>query len=94
MELSGEFPVKALCEEMSIVRSSFYGWKKRLSHPSEREKSFVFFPSERKLVENLTGFFQGIRGSRHPLIIVIVMGLCPPVQQLIESLPVFINTCA
>lgn len=41
MELSGEFPVKALCEEMSIVRSSFYGWKKRLSHPSEREKSFV-----------------------------------------------------
>ena len=41
MELSGEFPVKALCEEMGIVRSSFYGWKKRLSHPSEREKSFV-----------------------------------------------------
>ena len=31
MELSGEFPVKALCEEMGIVRSSFYGWKKRLS---------------------------------------------------------------
>ena len=41
MELSGEFPVKVLCEEMGIVRSSFYGWKKRLSHPSEREKSFV-----------------------------------------------------
>ena len=41
MELSGEFPVKALCEEMGIVRSSFYGWKKRLSHPSGREKSFV-----------------------------------------------------
>ena len=44
MELSGEFPVKALCEEMGIVRSSFYGWKKRLSHPSEREKSFGILP--------------------------------------------------
>lgn len=40
MELSGEFPVKLLCKVMGIQRSSFYAWKKRLSHPSEREKDF------------------------------------------------------
>lgn len=41
MELSGEFPVKLLCEEMSIRRSSFYNWKNRLSHPSDREKNLI-----------------------------------------------------
>ena len=41
MELSGEFPVKLLCETMGILRSSFYCWKKHLSCPSERTKSFV-----------------------------------------------------
>ncbi len=41
MELSGEFPVKLLCETMGIQRSSFYNWKKHLSHPSDREKSLV-----------------------------------------------------
>ena len=41
MELSGEFPVKLLCETMGIQRSSFYSWKQHLSCPSERTKSFV-----------------------------------------------------
>ena len=38
MELSGEFPVKLLCETMGIQRSSFYNWKKRLSNPSSHTK--------------------------------------------------------
>ena len=41
MELSGEFPVTLLCETMGILRSSFYSWKKHLSHPSDRTKSFI-----------------------------------------------------
>ena len=41
MELSGEFPVKLLCETMGIQRSSFYAWKKHLSDPSDRTKNFV-----------------------------------------------------
>lgn len=41
MELSGEFPVKLLCEMMNIRRSSFYAWKKKLSRPSERTKNLV-----------------------------------------------------
>ncbi len=41
MELSGEFPVKLLCEAMGIQRSSFYNWKKHLSNPSAREKKLV-----------------------------------------------------
>ncbi len=41
MELSGEFPVKRLCETMDIRRSSFYSWKKQLSNPSGRAKAFV-----------------------------------------------------
>jgi len=41
MELSGEFPVTLLCQTMGILRSSFYGWKKRLSNPSERTKNFI-----------------------------------------------------
>ena len=41
MELSGEFPVKLLCETMGILRSSFYSWKKHLSNPSTRTKNFV-----------------------------------------------------
>ncbi len=41
MELSGRFPVKLLCEATGILRSSFYNWKKHLSSPSERERSFI-----------------------------------------------------
>ena len=41
MELSGEYPVKLLCETMGIQRSSFYAWKKHISHPSKREKNLV-----------------------------------------------------
>ena len=41
MELSGEFPVKLLCETMDILRSSFYSWKKHLSNPSDRTKNLV-----------------------------------------------------
>lgn len=41
LELSGEFPVKLLCEVMNIRRSSFYAWKKRLSNPSERAKNLI-----------------------------------------------------
>ena len=41
MELSGQFPVKFLCEVLCVNRSGFYKWKKRLEHPSNRMKSFV-----------------------------------------------------
>ena len=41
MELSGEFPVKLLCDTMSIQRSSFYSWKKHLSDPSDRTRNLV-----------------------------------------------------
>lgn len=41
MELSGDFPVKALCEAMGIRRSSFYNWKKHLSQPSGRTKNLL-----------------------------------------------------
>ena len=41
MELSGEFPVKRLCEVMHVNRSGFYKWKHRLENPSARLKSFV-----------------------------------------------------
>ena len=30
LELSGEFPVKLICETMNIQRSSFYAWKRSL----------------------------------------------------------------
>lgn len=33
--------MKILCKAMGIQRSSFYAWKKHLSHPSEREKSLA-----------------------------------------------------
>ena len=33
--------MKLLCDAMSIRRSSFYAWKKRLSNPSERAKALV-----------------------------------------------------
>lgn len=41
MELSGEFPIKLLCDVMGIVRSSFYSWKKKLSNPSEQTQRFL-----------------------------------------------------
>ena len=33
--------MKILCKAMGIQRSSFYAWKKHLSHPSEREKNLA-----------------------------------------------------
>ena len=41
MELSGEYPVKALCKEMRIQRSSFYYWKDRLSDPAPKTRNLV-----------------------------------------------------
>ncbi|PWL77386.1 MAG: IS3 family transposase [Prevotellaceae bacterium] len=41
LELSGEFTVKDLCACMEISRSSFYYWKKRLSHPAGRTKALI-----------------------------------------------------
>lgn len=41
MELSGEFPVKLLCDTMGIRRSSFYNWKKHLADPSDHTKNLV-----------------------------------------------------
>lgn len=41
LELSGEYPVKTLCEEMGIRRSSFYYWRGRLSNPAPRTRSLV-----------------------------------------------------
>ena len=41
LELSGEYPVKQLCEAMRIRRSSFYAWKKSLSSPSDRMRNLV-----------------------------------------------------
>lgn len=41
MDLSGEFPVKMLCEVLSVNRSGFYKWKKRLEHPSSRLRNLV-----------------------------------------------------
>ena len=60
MELSGEFPVKLLCETMGIQRSSFYNWKKHLSNQSGREKS---------LLQNITLFreYHMISITRIPL---------------------------
>ena len=41
LELSGEFPVKLLCQVMEIQRSSFYNWKKRLSHPATHTRNLI-----------------------------------------------------
>ncbi len=41
MELSGEFPVRLLCETMEIQRSSFYYWKKRLSNPAPKTRALA-----------------------------------------------------
>ena len=41
MELSGQFPVKFLCEVLGVNRSGFYKWKKRLENPSNRMKAFI-----------------------------------------------------
>lgn len=37
MELSGKWPVVALCREMSVNRSGFYKFRGRCEHPSERQ---------------------------------------------------------
>ena len=41
LELSGEYPVTALCKETGIQRSSFYYWKDRLSDPAPRTKELI-----------------------------------------------------
>ena len=41
MELSGQFPVEMICEEMGILRSSFYYWKSKLSHPSQQALNLI-----------------------------------------------------
>ena len=41
MELSGEFPVKLLCEKVGIQRSSFYNWKHSALNPPERTRSLT-----------------------------------------------------
>jgi len=41
LELSGDFPVKLLCEKMGIQRSSFYNWKHTLSNPAKRTKALL-----------------------------------------------------
>lgn len=41
LELSGDFPVKLLCEKMGVRRSSFYNWKHRLEYPAERTKALL-----------------------------------------------------
>ena len=38
VELSGEFPIRLLCEKIGIPRSSFYNWKKSVESPSEQKK--------------------------------------------------------
>ena len=39
--MSSEFSVSKLCSVLSVNRSSFYKWKHRLEHPSERLKTLV-----------------------------------------------------
>ena len=41
MELSGEYPVKLLCEKIGIQRSSFYNWKKSINEPSDQKKRII-----------------------------------------------------
>lgn len=41
LELSGEFPVKLICQVIEIQRSSLYNWKKHLSHPANRTRNLV-----------------------------------------------------
>lgn len=39
--MSAEFSIKRLCDVLSVNRGSFYKWKHRLEHPSERLKTLV-----------------------------------------------------
>ena len=41
MELSGNFPVKLLCDKLDIQRSSFYNWKHSVANPPERKKNLL-----------------------------------------------------
>jgi len=41
LELSGEFPVKLLCDMIGIQRSSFYYWKNTLSNPASRTRTLL-----------------------------------------------------
>ena len=41
MELSGEYPVKLLCEKIGIQRSSFYNWKKSINELSDQKKRLI-----------------------------------------------------
>lgn len=41
MELSGQFSISRLCSLMSISRSGFYKWRKRMKHPSKRTQTLI-----------------------------------------------------
>jgi len=41
MEMSAQFSVKQLCTVLNVNRSGFYKWKNRLTHPSDRLKTFT-----------------------------------------------------
>ena len=41
MELSSQFPINKLCQLMSVSRSGFYKWRKRMQNPSIRTRSFI-----------------------------------------------------
>ena len=41
MELSGEFPIKLLCEKIGVQRSSFYNWKHSAIDPPKRTRSLI-----------------------------------------------------
>lgn len=41
MELAAQFNISKLCKLMSVSRSGFYKWRKRMQNPSARTRSFV-----------------------------------------------------
>ena len=41
MELAAQFNISRLCKLMSVSRSGFYKWRKRMQNPSSRTRSFI-----------------------------------------------------
>ena len=56
MELSGEFPIKLLCEKIGVKRSSFYNWKHSAIDPPKRTQC---------VVSDMTAFY--VEGSYYEL---------------------------